>query len=635
MARTYSRPWRTLGVLGLIIGLLYALVAAGAQWSGAQWSPKLALDLDGGTEFVLNAVPKPGKEGTITPETIQQAVKIIRQRVDGAGVAEAEITTQGANSIVVSLPGKNIDEATRQSIRKSAELEFRPVLAVQQPQSAEPTPSGSASASASASAGASASASASAKATSSPKATGSGAAVKPGASSSGGTGGGGLRVAAPSPTGAPSAEATPKASAAASPGASPNAKPTDASDLAWLTADLGVLWSELDCSTAEGRGKAQNQVNDPAKPFLACEGNGTKYALGPVEVQGRNITDATAGLGTNSQGQSTGEWEVNLSFDGTGADAFGKVTKRLFDLDEPRNRFAIVLDNQVISAPRTLGVIPDGRAQITGDFTQDSSQALANQLKFGALPISFAVATESEISATLGSEQLRNGLLAGLIGLLLVVAYSLAQYRALGLVTVSSLLVAGVITYGVVLLLGWRQGYRLSLPGIAGLIVAIGITADSFIVYFERIRDEVREGRSLTSAVEMAWLRARRTILISDAVSLLAAVVLYLLAVGGVRGFAFTLGLTTLIDVLVVFMFTKPMVTLLSRTHFFGGGHKLSGFDAEHLGRAVQYAGRGAIRTAPRTRAAAARPGEGTTIAERRAAERQARGTTAVLDEEN
>ncbi|HEX2808143.1 MAG TPA: MMPL family transporter, partial [Kineosporiaceae bacterium] len=206
-------------------------------------------------------------------------------------------------------------------------------------------------------------------------------------------------------------------------------------------------------------------------------------------------------------------------------------------------------------------------------------------------------------------------------------------YRALGLVTVSSLVIAATITYGLVLLLGWRQGYRLSLAGVAGLIVAIGITADSFIVYFERVRDEVRDGRGLQTAVENAWARARRTILISDAVSFLAATVLYVLAIGSVRGFAFTLGLTTVIDVLVVFLFTHPMVVLLSRTKFFGGGHRLSGFDAEHLGRAVTYTGRGRARAHPTptraTKAATAGAGSaaastGSTIAERRAAAERA-----------
>jgi len=276
------------------------------------------------------------------------------------------------------------------------------------------------------------------------------------------------------------------------------------------------------------------------------------------------------------------------------------VTQRLSALTEPRNQFAIVLDGLVVSAPRTNGPIPGGEAQITGNFSQKEAQSLANQLKFGALPISFAEQTEQNISATLGGEQLQRGLLAGLIGLGLVVLYSLLQYRALGFVTVASLAIAGVVTYGMVVLLGWRQGYRLSLPGVTGLIVAIGITADSFIVYFERIRDEVRDGRGLQAAVEAAWLRARRTILISDGVSFLAAVVLWALALGGVKGFAFTLGLTTVVDVMVVFLFTHPTVALLARTRFFGSGHRLSGFDPAHLGRAVTYTGRGTARNQPR-----------------------------------
>jgi preprotein translocase subunit SecD len=597
-------------VLGALIAVLYGLVAVGVTWSTAQWTPKLALDLDGGTEFVLNAVPQPGQSGQITPATINEALKIIRQRVDGSGVSEAEITTQGSNSIVVSLPGKNIDEATRNAIRRSAALEFRAVLAVEQP--AAPTASGTPTSSPTGSPSARSGAAASGKASASVSATSSATSSASGA---------GLRAAA-TPTPAPSASAA----------GSPTPSPTDGSDQAWLTKELGVVWAKTVCSTKEGRAAAQDAVNDPAKAFVTCEEDGTKYALGPVEIKGRDITDASAGLEVTSQGQTTNNWQVNLAFNGTGADQFGKVTTRLVGLDPPRNQFAIVLDNQVISAPRTLSAITDGRAQITGNFTQQSSQALANQLKFGALPISFEVATENQISATLGDEQLRNGLLAGLIGLILVILYSLLQYRALGLVTVSSLLAAGVITYGVVVLLGWRQGYRLSLPGIAGLIVAIGITADSFIVYFERIRDEVRDGRNLAMAVELAWLRARRTILISDAVSLLAAVVLFVLAVGGVRGFAFTLGLTTVIDVMLVFLFTKPVVTLLSRTRFFGGGHRLSGFDAVHLGRAVTYTGRGAVRHPGR--AAAATPG--TTIAERRAAaERAARTSTAVMEDED
>jgi len=258
-----------------------------------------------------------------------------------------------------------------------------------------------------------------------------------------------------------------------------------------------------------------------------------------------------------------------------------------------RNQFAIVLDKQVISAPTTQAAITNGQASITGNFTIESARALANQLKFGALPMSFTLQTQDDISPTLGSEQLKLGLLAGLIGMLLVIVYSLLQYRLLGLVTVASLVIAAILTYGVLTFLGWAYNFRLTMAGVTGVIVAIGVTADSFIVYFERIRDEVREGRPLVAAVEAGWARARRTILAADAVNFLAAAVLYFLAASNVRGFAFTLGVTTLIDLGVVFLFTHPVVAMLAHTKFFGGGHKWSGLDPERLGAKVRYVGRG------------------------------------------
>ena len=287
---------------------------------------------------------------------------------------------------------------------------------------------------------------------------------------------------------------------------------------------------------------------------------------------------------------------MTLKFTGDGAKKFADVTTRLFGLkttDETRNRFAVVLDKQVITAPSTNAVIANGQASITGNFTIDSARALAQQLKFGALPMSFALQTQEDISPTLGSEQLALGLLAGLIGLLLVVIYSLFQYRLLGLVTVASLIVAAVLTYGVLTLLGWTHNVRLTMAGVTGVIVAIGVTADSFIVYFERIRDEVREGRPLVTAVDAGWARAKRTILAADAVNLLAAIVLYVLAASNVRGFAFTLGVTTLIDLAVVFLFTHPLVAILAHTKFFGGGHRWSGLDPERLGATTRYVGRG------------------------------------------
>jgi len=354
-----------------------------------------------------------------------------------------------------------------------------------------------------------------------------------------------------------------------------------------VTPAIQQQFLQLDCSNPE---KVRQQLrtsgaDNPKKLLVTCSDDGVeKYILGPAEVLGSDVSGASANLATNNQGAATGGWVVNLTFNGEGRKKFADVTRRLFAEQGDLNRFAIVLDGLAVSAPTTNGVIPNGRAEISGNFNQDSATDLANVLKFGALPLTFDPGEVQEVSATLGGEQLHAGLVAGIIGLALVVIYSLLYYRGLGLVSVASLLVASVVTYGMVVLLGWQLGFRLSLAGIAGLIVAIGITADSFVVYFERIRDEVRDGRTLRVAVETGWVRARRTILAADFVSFLAAVVLYLLSVGSVRGFAFTLGLTTLIDVAVVFLFTKPLVTILARNKFYGQGHRLSGLSADRLG---------------------------------------------------
>jgi preprotein translocase subunit SecD len=644
-----SRPGRSLTALVVLLALIFGGIALGAATSDGQWTPKLALDLEGGTAMILTPKAQGGKQVKITKDQMSEAVNIIRQRVNGNGVSEAEVTTEGARNIVVSIPGV-ADAKTRNLVKQSAELTFRPVL-VSGPAAPQPAPTPGATPSGPAPTG-----------TAKPSATPSGAAAgtpsaKPSATNSrivpkallkaAATPAAQPTGAAVAPTGAVAqngATANPGASAPAGtipdpnaaqqpPAASANTAATGtASDLAQITPALQQAFTTQTCSNLES---VQSAAQDPAKPIITCDQTGTeKYILGPVEVRGKNIKSATAGLGTNSQGFSTGEWQVQLSFDGTGTKQFAKVTERLASLTGDQNRFAIVLDQLVVSAPTTNERIPTGEAQISGNFTQSTAKQLASQLKFGALPVSFQLNTEDQISALLGGEQLRRGLLAGLIGLILVVAYSLLQYRALGLVTIFSLVIAGAYTYGLVVLLGWSQGFRLSLPGVAGLIVAIGITADSFIVYFERVRDEVREGRPLVSAVEAAWKRARRTILVSDGVSFLAAVVLYFLAVGGVRGFAFTLGLTTLIDVVVVFLFTKPTVTLLARTRFFGGGHRLSGFAPEQLGRVSGYAGRGRVRPpagtepsglgdTPSPAAPGARPASGQSIAARRAAARR------------
>jgi len=354
-----------------------------------------------------------------------------------------------------------------------------------------------------------------------------------------------------------------------------------------ITPELQQQFAQLDCSDPERVRQQIRRTNadDPDKPLVTCSDDGVeKYVLGPAEVLGTDVKTASADLGVNSQGVPTGGWVVNLEFTGEGKKKFADVTRRLFSEQGDLNRFAIVLDGLSVSAPTTQAVITNGQAEISGSFTQAQARDLANVLKFGALPLTFDPSDVQEISATLGGDQLRAGIIAGLIGLALVVVYSLLYYRGLGLVTIASLAVAGVLNYGAVVLLGWQIGFRLSLAGVAGLIVAIGITADSFVVFFERLRDEMRDGKTLRVAVESGWVRARRTIIAADFVSILAALVLYFLSVGGVRGFAFALGLTTIVDLIVVLLFTKPLVTLLARTKFFGGGHPLSGLDPAHLG---------------------------------------------------
>ena len=647
MARPAKPAMRSLAALAALLVALYGVVTAGTQLSDAEWTPKRALDLAGGTQIVLEAVPD-GANRAITPEDISQAIGIIRQRVNSSGISEAEVSSQGSQNIVVELPGD--PEEQQQAIElvsQSAQMRFRPVLVAAAPGPLNPdgTPQ--------------APADDSGLPTTIP---GPAPSVAPGTPPADGA----EPPASPSPTtqgravpralvAQPSDPAVPDPAAPVDPAVPDPAAPVDPavpdpaapvdpavpdpaapvdpaapatpdatagtpSDLAQITPEIQAQFTTLDCS--DPANLTGGLGDDPEIPLVTCEDDGSaKYILGPVEVEGLDIDTATSGLQQNSQGNTTGEWAVQLDLNGDGARAFRTVTERLVSLTGAQNQFAIVLDGLVVSAPTINTAITDGNAEISGSFTQETATALANQLKFGALPISFEVQTQDQISPLLGSEQLRNGLLAGLVGLALVCVFSLFQYRALGLVTIASLLIAGILTYGLLLLLSWTQGYRLSLPGVAGVIVAIGVTADSFIVYFERVRDEVREGRSLVAAVEAGWGRARRTIVISDVINLLAAVVLYVLAVGGVRGFAFTLGLTTLVDLLVVVLFTHPVLTLMARTRFFGGGHRLSGFDAEHLGRTVAYAGRGRVRTPGVRGKASAQRAAPLTIAERKALE--------------
>ena len=353
-----------------------------------------------------------------------------------------------------------------------------------------------------------------------------------------------------------------------------------------VTPELSAKFATLDCTNQANLKGGSTESPDVA--VVSCDRGGTaKYILAPAQVLGNMVSKATAAIDQ----QGAAGWYVMIDFNGEGATKFGALTQAVTGLAAPQNQVAIVLDGLVVSAPRINEAITGGSAQITGSFSQQDASNLANVLKYGALPLAFDQGEVLQVSPTLGSDQLRAGLLAGLLGFLLIFIYSLMYYKALGLVTIASLLVASAVAYLSFLLLGEWLGFTLTLAGIAGAIVAIGITADSFVVYFERLRDEVREGRSIRSAAETGWVKARHTIIVADMVSLIAAALLYFFAVGGVRGFAFTLGLTTLIDLVVVFAFTHPLVSLLSRTKFFANGHKLSGFSPKSLGMKIKTDG--------------------------------------------
>ncbi|NVI90301.1 protein translocase subunit SecD [Actinomadura sp. BRA 177] len=570
--RTAPTPGRTLLTLFAILVVLAGL----AVWQG-RTTPKLGLDLAGGTTVTLTAKTPDG--GDPPAEQMDQAVKIMTQRVNGLGVSDAEVTKQGSSNIVVNVPGEGQSRVVS-LIGTTAKLQFRQVFA-----SADGHPSGGAAPAPSPSHSA--------------KGEGDGKSPAPSAS--------------PSASASPSSSSTPRGKALSQALTAPTPKPSPSSPLVQPSGqpsapaqdfpgvtDKAVIkqFESLDCYNGD---RHADGANDPNRKFVAAcdqdEENGqvTKYILGPVRVLGENVDEANAMPPNAQQGQAS--WSVSLKFDGTGAKQFGAVTtdaSRAYQQNSssPQAQVAIVLDGQVVSAPAIReGPITGGTASIDGppeSFDQQYATDLANVLKYGALPLEFKQSSIEEVSSTLGSDQLTGGLIAGAIGLGLVVLYCLFYYRGLGLVAVSSLVVASAVTYLAVVILGEGMGFRLSLPHIIGLIVSIGITADSFIVYFERLRDELRAGRKLRSSVENAWKRARRTILVADAVTFLAALVLYFLAVGGVAGFAFAMGLTTLIDVVVVFFFTKPMVALLSRTKFFGRGHPMSGLDPRRLHQAAQ-----------------------------------------------
>ncbi len=567
--------------------LALLIVALAAAMVGTQtYVPKLGLDLAGGTTVTLHPVTQQGNE---PPEgSIQQAVQIIRQRVNAFGVSEASVRKSGDN-IVVSVPGAGQRELVQQ-IGQTAQLRFRQVLLVQPTQPA-PAPSPSASRPQSPEPERSPGRSPDATETPGAQPTVSGAPGDASGSEEGRSPTANSRAMSAALRQQPSPQPDGRQGGSGQ-GLSPEQRQQLLEQLqrqqgqgvprqntSGIDKDVLEKFKDFRCKPGASRGR----LLDANSQVVACNKEGTlKYVLSETKVKGTTVTGANAQPPNPQQGVSN--WYVTLEFNGKGTKQFGNLTQRVVNLSPPRDQVAIVLDGVVVSAPQIQSAILGGQAQITGDFTPQEAEDLATILRYGSLPLKFEKSEIRHISATLGADKLRAGLIAAGLGLILVAIYSLLYYRALGIVSVAGLAVAMAISYAAITLLGLTIGYRLSLAGITGLVVAIGITVDSFVVYFERIRDEIRDGRSPRSAVEQAWLRARRTILTADTVSFLAAAVLWVLAVGGVKGFAFTLGLTTLIDILVIFIFTKPILTVLARLRFFGEGHPLSGLDPSRLG---------------------------------------------------
>jgi preprotein translocase subunit SecD len=582
---------------------------------------QLGLDLSSGTTVTLKANTPKG-----TPPTAADmvtAISIMEKRVNGAGFTGAVVQQQGGNIITVSVPGKGSQQVVN-LVGTTALLEFRQVL-LYAPNTSTTAPAPAASPTPSATPSAKAKGKTKSKAQANPASPSPSASPSPtpspsssaGALGAGGAGTGGQSLvtrarhlsASSSPSPSASASSSASSTASPSPSASASASPTPAptpttglskvadaqGDPSLVSAAVQKQFDAVNCTTNWQKQIYHNRPSlwdDQQAQTVSCEfipgpgGGWVKLALDKSTVLGTMVTSASASLSSTSSA-----WQINLNFNGKGANAFGDLTTKMFDkyfangqptsvLDD----FAVVLDGKTISSPSVNAAITGGSALISGQFTQKQATDLANQLSYGALPLTFVKQSVQSVSPQLGSSQLKAGLIAAGIGLLLVVIYSFLYYRGLGLVSVSSLIIAALLSYLSVVLLSKYSGFSLSLAGVAGLIVAIGITADSFVVYFERLRDEVREGRTLRAAVERGWTRARRTILVSDTVSFLAAALLYYFAIGDVKGFAFTLGLTTIIDIVVVFLFTKPMVTVLARTKFFSSGHKLSGLDPVRLG---------------------------------------------------
>jgi preprotein translocase subunit SecD len=501
------------------MALITGALAVWAFWPGQDNVVRLGLDLRGGTQVILQ--PKAVQEGaSITDDQLAQTVEIIRQRVDGVGVAEAEVTVQGSGdsaAIIVSVPDVS-QERLVELVGRTALLDFRPVWSISSPapESLDDT-------------------------------------ANP----------------APAPTGDDTAT---------------SAQIVQADD---NTPEYQAEVAALDC--LDPINQAGGTPDDPKKWLGTCDQDGAaKYSLQPAFIEGTNVTDAVAQLPQ----QGVGGWVVSLTFDSEGASALAEASQELYALPDctpggaaPCNAFAIVLDGVVVSAPRFNEPIIGGQAQIEGDFTAQEAQDLANVLSYGALPVTLDVVEVTSVSPTVGNDQLRAGLIAGAIGALLIVIFLLFYYRVLGVIAVLSLVVAGALSYMSFVALGKTVGFTLTLAGVAGAIVSIGITADSFIIYYERIRDALREGKTMRQAAEVGWAATRRTILAADFVTLLAAIVLYIISVGNVKGFAFTLGLITLIDIFVAFLFTYPLTVLVCRSGWMQKGTWLTGLRTKRSDR--------------------------------------------------
>jgi preprotein translocase subunit SecD len=630
-SRSGSRPGRALAAMAVLILVMLISITGSQTFNPGNWhkqfSVGLGLDLSSGTEVVLKAATTKGQP---SGDAMQQAITVLESRVNGTGNSGAQVQQQGSDLINITVPGKAPQDVIN-LVSSTAKLAFRPVY-LEEPYtgSAATTPS------ATPSGGASGAPSPSATPTGSAKSSTGAPTPSTSASPKASTQAEGARLASPTatPTGTASAKASSTPSASTAPKASATPTPTSSAaatvtygDASLVNAQTKKLFDKLACkpgpnpTTVDDNWKktvgytdAGDQWDVLTNQTVSCDPNGTKYVLGPAVFEGTQLTGVTPALQQNST-----QWVVNLTLNGEATKAFGTLTTNQFNKyfptastnqdDAALDSTAIVLDGNVQSAPETQGALTSGQFTISGPqpngFTQDQANQLTNVLKYGQLPLNFTLQNVQSISPQVGHSSLDAGLIAGILGLILVIIYLFYYYRGLGLVSVSSLLIAALLAYLSVVILSRYQNFTMSLSAIAGLVVAIGITADSFIVYFERLRDEVREGKTLRPAVEAGWKRARRTILVSDTVSFLAALLLYHFAVSDVQGFAYTLGLTTLIDVIVVFLFTKPMVTLLAGTKFFSSGHKWSGLDPERLGAKTRW--RSSTRRTVRTQRTAGR----------------------------